>query len=549
MLISDFQKTGWSGAEDVHFGDGDHADAGVGRAPTTMANIAVPSVTFARSTFSNQERITVTAGIANKSARAGDQRPGDARDRRARDRDDQTVNVGANASTSVTFAPVHARRSVGRAAVVKAGTDALPADNTFDFVLTPSQIGVGPGRRQRRPDGLELLSDQGAGDRQRADVPGRSGPGRARHAADARASDRSSILNDTMLPPGLAGGALKRFVETRRRPAGRLRRTQRVAGQRSRPAARHSSAPSVDRTDGRGAHDRLPRLQPSGVRGLQGAAERRLLRRARPALPRARAGARRPRPRALRRWRGRGGGAARRHRPRDRLDHHARRLVERPRAQAGLPAARPPARPATSSQYEQVAAWPTVGQVVDLSPLLKTQGRSRGRHAVAASGVPIRRERSGHARAERARRLRDPRRRRTPSARPDRIAVNLDPAESDLTPLDPGELVAAVTGRATQHGRSGRRGAAEADARRGRKASEPLVVSAARRPAAAGRRDGRRQPAVAQRALHVARIRLAAEPDLAGLTPVSPDATNRFDVAARVETMTAQSPGVFSGRD
>jgi hypothetical protein len=35
------------------------------------------------------------------------------------------------------------------------------------------------------------------------------------------------------------------------------------------------------------------------------------------------------------------------------------------------------------------------------------------------------------------------------SGRPDRIAVNLDPAESDLTPLDPSELVAAVTGRAT----------------------------------------------------------------------------------------------------
>ena len=40
---------------------------------------------------------------------------------------------------------------------------------------------------------------------------------------------------------------------------------------------------------------------------------------------------------------------------------------------------------------------------------------------------------------------------RTPGAsagRPETVAVNLDPAESDLTPLDPGELVAAVTGRA-----------------------------------------------------------------------------------------------------
>jgi len=35
------------------------------------------------------------------------------------------------------------------------------------------------------------------------------------------------------------------------------------------------------------------------------------------------------------------------------------------------------------------------------------------------------------------------------SARPDRIAVNIDPAESDLASLDPGELVATVTGRAS----------------------------------------------------------------------------------------------------
>jgi hypothetical protein len=35
------------------------------------------------------------------------------------------------------------------------------------------------------------------------------------------------------------------------------------------------------------------------------------------------------------------------------------------------------------------------------------------------------------------------------AARPDRIAVNLDPTESDLTPLDPRELVAAVTRKAT----------------------------------------------------------------------------------------------------
>ena len=43
------------------------------------------------------------------------------------------------------------------------------------------------------------------------------------------------------------------------------------------------------------------------------------------------------------------------------------------------------------------------------------------------------------------------------TGRPQAIAVNIDPVEADLTPLDPAELVAAVTGHATQE-------AAEADA-------------------------------------------------------------------------------------
>ena len=40
------------------------------------------------------------------------------------------------------------------------------------------------------------------------------------------------------------------------------------------------------------------------------------------------------------------------------------------------------------------------------------------------------------------------------TGRPDRIAVNLDPAESDLSPLDPQELIAAVVGRAAPAARS-----------------------------------------------------------------------------------------------
>jgi hypothetical protein len=106
-------------------------------ATETVANIAVPSVTFARSSFSNQERITVTAGVSNKSGTAATGVPV------SLEIDGHVIetlpaNIAANASTSVSFSPftlsdpsVHG--------VVRAGNDAMPIDNSFDFILTPSQ--------------------------------------------------------------------------------------------------------------------------------------------------------------------------------------------------------------------------------------------------------------------------------------------------------------------------------------------------------------------------------------------------------------------------
>ena len=65
VLISDFQRSGWSGSEEVRFPDGMSLST-VSVASATTANLAVPSVSFARASFSGQERITVTAGLSNK---------------------------------------------------------------------------------------------------------------------------------------------------------------------------------------------------------------------------------------------------------------------------------------------------------------------------------------------------------------------------------------------------------------------------------------------------------------------------------------------------
>jgi hypothetical protein len=99
------------------------------------------------------------------------------------------------------------------------------------------------------------------------------------------------------------------------------------------------------------------------------------------------------------------------------------------------------------SQYEQTTAWQTVGAVVDLSSAYKgradrvvvTPAAERVRFPATESGIL---ELSQHG-------VYEVRSASNSSGRPDRIAVNLDPAESDLTRMDPQELVAAVIGRAT----------------------------------------------------------------------------------------------------
>src|SRR3954451_22015356 len=65
VLISDFQRSGWSGSEEVRFGDVMTLNT-VSVATPNPANLSVPSVSFARASFSGQERITVTAGLSNK---------------------------------------------------------------------------------------------------------------------------------------------------------------------------------------------------------------------------------------------------------------------------------------------------------------------------------------------------------------------------------------------------------------------------------------------------------------------------------------------------
>jgi hypothetical protein len=441
ILISDFQKSGWSGAEDVHFGE-NMTLTPVSVASDKYSNIAVPSVSFSRAPFSNQERVTVTAGITNKSAEAASNIPvvlevdGHAIET-------QNVNIAANASTSLTFQAF----TLGEPAVhgmVRAGTDQFPADNTFDFVLNPSQsvtvLVVDSGTDRNASFYLsKALSIGNAPAFQTEVVPAaRVTPQMIEHRSVV-------ILNDAPLPPGLSGGALKRFVE---RGGGLL-----VAfGDHSTwPTSEADLLPGrlgnvVDRTEGRGAtigmrdysHPifevfKAPRSGDFSA----------------PRVLRYRALETGPGDRVLARFDDGGIAAAEKRVGIGRVIALSTTLDDSWNDLALKPVYLPLIHQVTRylAQYEQTNAWQTVGAVIDLPTALKGKA---DRVVVTPSNERIRKAASDPGLLELTEHgVYEIRSASNSSGRPDRIAVNLDPAESDLSPMDPQELVAAVIGRAT----------------------------------------------------------------------------------------------------
>ena len=438
VLISDFQKTGWSGSEDAKFAEGMKLST-VSVATPNPANLAVPSLTFGRTHFASQERIVVTAGLSNKG------------DEPMKDVPVSLTVDGHEIETLKATVPAHASSSVSFGAftlagpnvhgIVTAGTDPMPADNTFHFVLTPSE-----------PVSL-LIVDNGAPDASLYLSKALSIGTAPTFEVDVMPATRVSpgsfdkravvILNDTMFPPAGAGGVLKRFVE---RGGGLLV----VAGDHTTwPAQESDILPgrlgnAVDRTDGLpgslGFLDyshQVFELFKAPRSGDFSAAH----------VFRYRAVDVTEGDRVLARYDDGGVAAAERRVGAGRvmvwtstLDDSFSDIGVKP---VFLPLVHQMVR--YLANYEQPASWYTVGQVLDMAQ--RSKGRTdrvvvtpsgarvaqggKGLVELSEQGVYEIRSVSGGA-----------------SARPESIAVNIDPVESDLAPLDARELVAAVTGHA-----------------------------------------------------------------------------------------------------
>jgi hypothetical protein len=133
VLISDFQRTGWEGTAGVQFPEGALLTP-VLIGGDDVANLAVAGVTLDRARVSGRERVTATAHLARRGAGPADVAVTLESDGRVV----QTLRaaVPADGTAAVTFAPL-TLGDVPVSAAVRAGTDALPIDNVFHFVLAP----------------------------------------------------------------------------------------------------------------------------------------------------------------------------------------------------------------------------------------------------------------------------------------------------------------------------------------------------------------------------------------------------------------------------
>jgi hypothetical protein len=208
VLVTDFQKAGWEGADDVRLPQATKLtwiDVSGGPAP----NLAITGVDLERDYERGRERVIPTARLVNKGARpvtdVGVTFEVDGRVVR-----DGKASLGPNTSASVTFDPFPLPPGTARA-TVRVAPDALAEDDAFHFVLAPGgdlpvlALENGPPRGRS----LYLQRALSIGHRPRFRVE-------AKDVAQLRAEDLAPgmlvVLNDAAPPAGATAVRLREFV-------------------------------------------------------------------------------------------------------------------------------------------------------------------------------------------------------------------------------------------------------------------------------------------------------------------------------------------------
>jgi hypothetical protein len=135
VIISDFQRGGWRGEEGAKLPEGTTLTPVQIQSPADRGNLSVTGVTFTRTSFSGQQRLVVTAGVSNRTEQrvtastltleVGGISTGT-----------KPVAVEPGMSASVVFDAFTVSGRNTRASV-RLSEDALAADNSFNFVVSP----------------------------------------------------------------------------------------------------------------------------------------------------------------------------------------------------------------------------------------------------------------------------------------------------------------------------------------------------------------------------------------------------------------------------
>jgi hypothetical protein len=135
VIISDFQRGGWRGEEGAKLPEGTTLTPVPIQGAADRPNLSVTGVTFTRSSFSDQQRIVVTAGVTNRSEQ---QVTGSSLTLEVGGLNIATkpVAVEPGSSASIVFDAFTVSGRNTRA-TVRLSDDALAADNTFNFVVSP----------------------------------------------------------------------------------------------------------------------------------------------------------------------------------------------------------------------------------------------------------------------------------------------------------------------------------------------------------------------------------------------------------------------------
>jgi len=207
VMISDFQRNGWVRDENLRLPEGTKLTT-VPITDAQTSNLTVSNVLPQRSMFSGQERVSVAANVINRGTAAANNVQVHL-ELDGRSVETQTVSVQPGAPASVSFQPFTLARAFTRG-TVRIGDDALKLDNTFHFVVSPSQrvsvLLVEPSRASREAS-LYIQKALAIGSAPAFQVDVRQGESVATTDLDRH---RVVILNDVAALS--AGEALKNFV-------------------------------------------------------------------------------------------------------------------------------------------------------------------------------------------------------------------------------------------------------------------------------------------------------------------------------------------------